>query len=351
MDENPAEWTIGSIKHLGSCLSGGSKCIPRVLRDEVPLAPSVQPLTCEVNINKNLADIERVNLTQTTLVPVLSQSKHGLGSVVCQSCPGEQRVRGSTNRRQTQVMAGSGKTPSRTETFQSIQRDRTVFGAVCCSTLGQKEVVHREMSRDSSMSFADFKHPEQNRHSRVLGGQTRKDVCDSRLGRRIFSGTSSRTENTHENETRGDGTRNTEDCNSSQQWRRRVRKPENTTVDGTSLGTQWSRCDTRRDSSGIMLTTTWTHLSTTQPPPPIYRNFFPKSSSSRHAPQAESQIDGVRRNRRIRKVGMKLTGTVLFTFSQVCQDWNQSKIVVPYLHTLCASRVDVLEVGWPTDSV
>ena len=54
-----------------------------------------------------------------------------------------------------------------------------------------------------------------------------------------------------DNETGGDGTKNTKDCKSSQHWRRRVRKSRNTTVDGTSPGTQWSRCDTQRNGSGI----------------------------------------------------------------------------------------------------
>ena len=63
----------------------------------------------------------------------------------------------------------------------------------------------------------------------------------------------------------------------------------------------------------------------------------------------ESQIDGERTNRRIRKVGMKLTATPLFTFSQVCHEWNHNKIVQPY--TLYSSRVDVLEAGGPKNSV
>ena len=41
----------------------------------------------------------------------------------------------------------------------------------------------------------------------------------------------------------------------------------------------------------------------------------------------------------------------LLTFSQVCHEWNISKIAQPLLDTLSASRVDVLEVGGPTKSV
>ena len=48
---------------------------------------------------------------------------------------------------------------------------------------------------------------------------------------------------------------------------------------------------------------------------------------------------------------MNLTATVLFTCSQVCQEWNISKIVQPYQETLHVSRVDVLEVGGSTNSV
>ena len=48
-----------------------------------------------------------------------------------------------------------------------------------------------------------------------------------------------------------DGTGDTEECTASQYWRRRVRKPGNTTVGGTSPGTQCSRCDTQRNVSGI----------------------------------------------------------------------------------------------------
>ena len=59
----------------------------------------------------------------------------------------------------------------------------------------------------------------------------------------------SRMENTPENDTRGDGTCDTAECNSSQHWRRRVRKPGNTTADGTSPSALWSRCDTLRNVS------------------------------------------------------------------------------------------------------
>ena len=62
----------------------------RHVRGPFPFAPSMQPLTCEVN----------VNFAQTTLSPVKCQSENGLGTVGCESCPVEQRVRGSTNRLQ-----------------------------------------------------------------------------------------------------------------------------------------------------------------------------------------------------------------------------------------------------------
>ena len=53
----------------------------------------------------------------------------------------------------------------------------------------------------------------------------------------------------------------------------------------------------------------------------------------------------------VRKFGMKPTATLLFTFSQVCQGWNRSKIVQPSLDTLYVTRVDVLEIGGPPNSV
>ena len=51
-----------------------------------------------------------------------------------------------------------------------------------------------------------------------------------------------------------------------------------------------------------------------------------------------------------KKVGMNLTATSLFTFSQLCREWNRSNIVQPYLDVLQVSRVDVLEIGGPPNS-
>ena len=68
-----------------------------------------------------------------------------------------------------------------------------------------------------------------------VGGRSLTDVSDSRVGRRV--GTWLGMEHASENETRGHCTCDTEDCNSSQHWRHRVRRSGNTTVDGTSPGT------------------------------------------------------------------------------------------------------------------
>ena len=62
----------------------------------------------------------------------------------------------------------------------------------------------------------------------------------------------------------------------------------------------------------------------------------------------ETQVDG---ERRVRKFGMKLTATLLFSFSQTCHDWNRSKIVQPHLDTLYVSRLDELEIGGRPNSV
>ena len=117
-------------------------------------------------------------------------------------------------------------------------------------------------------------------------------------------------------------------------------------------------------ASAFTLTATLRHVSTTQSAPPIHRNLFQKSSSDSTrvtgagkleeadgSKTLESQIDGERRNRRIRKVGLKLTATLLSRFSKVCHEENHSKIVQPCLDAWYVSRVDVLEVGGPTNSV
>ena len=57
-----------------------------------------------------------------------------------------------------------------------------------------------------------------------------------------------------------------------------------------------------------------------------------------------------RRHRRVRKVGMRLAATLLSAFSKFCHEWNRRKIVQPYLGVF-VSRVDVLEIGGPLNSV
>ena len=56
----------------------------------------------------------------------------------------------------------------------------------------------------------------------------------------------------------------------------------------------------------------------------------------------EPQADG---KQRVRKVGMNLTATSLFAFSQFCRVWNRSNVVQLSLDALHVSRVDVLEIG------
>ena len=48
---------------------------------------------------------------------------------------------------------------------------------------------------------------------------------------------------------------------------------------------------------------------------------------------------------------MKLTATSLFTFSEICYEWNRSQIVHPYLDMLYVSRLDALEIGGHPHSV
>ena len=60
------------------------------------------------------------------------------------------------------------------------------------------------------------------------------------------------------------------------------------------------------------------------------------------------KIDG---ERRVRMFGMKRTATLPFTFSRICHEWKHSKIAQPYLDTLHVSRVEVLEIGGPPNSV
>ena len=140
------------------------------------------------------AQLEHVNQTQTTSAPVQCQSENGSGNVICESCPVEQRVGGSTNRLQTQAMTVSGKAFVRTETLQSTQRDKEMrsswfwtFGR----RRGSQESIERQLNVRTfwKISF----HQSQTRID-----QTWTDVSDSRAACRVLPDTSSKTENTTE---------------------------------------------------------------------------------------------------------------------------------------------------------
>ena len=145
----------------------------------------------------------------------------------------------------------------------------------------------------------------------------------------------------------------TEDCNSSQRWRRRVRKSGNTALDGTCPGTRWSRRDTQRNGSvhvddnveprehGSVITT---NPSKTVPTVVVEaaRVAGGDKNWENLKNTMDSQIDGQLRNRRVRKVGTKLTATLLLTFSRICHEWNRSKIVqleARYLVRVSCGRV------------
>ena len=271
-------------------------------------------------------------------------------------------------------MAVSGKTLARTETLQSIPRDREMRSVWFDVELLAEGGIHKEASRDSSMSSHTGRShsptsriPNRTDQDGIRGsGEYREvvsqpwtDVSDSRVGRRVFPSTSSGMENSPENETGGDGTRNTEECISSQHWRSRVRKPG--TPQWTGRVPARSGADvTHRTGSGIHVdhnveTREHHSVSNTNPQCLIPESRHRVNTCHRcwqiGEPALESHIDGERRNRRTRQVGMKLTATLLFTFTQVCHEWNQSKIGQPYLDAVYASRVDVMEVGRPTNSV
>ena len=62
----------------------------------------------------------------------------------------------------------------------------------------------------------------------------------------------------------------------------------------------------------------------------------------------EPQKDG---KQRVRKVGMNLTATSLFTCAQLCREWNHNNKFTPFWDALHVSRGDVLEIGGPPNSV
>ena len=126
----------------------------RMLGFEVAFAPSVQYLTCEVNIHHNLttipplttynAQFEHVNLTQTTVARVQCQSESGWGPLFTN--------RVQWNNRFEAALAG-------TETLHATQRDREMRSVRFDVELLAEGGVHRDASRDSSISsHADRSH-------------------------------------------------------------------------------------------------------------------------------------------------------------------------------------------------
>ena len=103
-------------------------------------------------------------------------------------------------------------------------------------------------------------------------------------------------------------------------------------------GPGWKADVTHRGTAeAFTLTTTSRDANTTQSAPPVHRNCIQKSSPSQHVLLAltnleesdedsavEAQIDGERRNRRIRKVGRKfpLSGSASKSFSHVRTCWK-----------------------------
>ena len=178
----------------------------RMMRDEVPFAPSVQTLTCEVNVQQNITEIprlitdkeqfEHVNLLQTTSVSFgrcvhwnnrfeAARSDCRLRSLPCLG------KRSSGQKRLNQY--------SVTEKMRSVRFD--------VAQLAERG-LHRKASRNSSMSsHAGRSHSPTSRvpnrsdengvrgsvEHREVRGQTRTDVSDSRRPG-------------PQNETRGDGT-------------------------------------------------------------------------------------------------------------------------------------------------
>ena len=91
----------------------------RITNGEVPFAPPAQMLACEVNFQSSFSETppldtdcarcEHINLTQTASAPVDFWLDSGSRSDDWESCIVEQRVRSSSDRLQSQVVAVSGK--------------------------------------------------------------------------------------------------------------------------------------------------------------------------------------------------------------------------------------------------
>ena len=73
----------------------------------------------------------------------------------------------------------------------------------------------------------------------------------------------------------------------------------------------------------------------------------PEVTTWKRSVAVEPQADG---KQRVRKVGMNLTATSSFAFSQLFREWNCSNIVQPYFDALHVSRVDALEIGGPPNT-
>ena len=180
--------------------------------------------------------------TSTTPAPVQCQSENGSGTVFCESCPVEQRVRGGTNRLQTQVMAVSGKILARTETLQSIQRDREMRSmwfhveqvaeggctgkhreTVPCPHM-LPEVIHRLQESRTEPTKTVFEEALQIVKSEVKPGRT----FPTREPDAEFSPAPGPAWNTQPKTSHGKKVQGTQRTarNSSQHWRPRVRKPE-----------------------------------------------------------------------------------------------------------------------------
>ena len=231
-----------------------------------------------------------VNLTHTTSTPGQSHSEYGPRSVGCESCLVEQRIPRSTDRPQTQVMAVPGKTPARTDTRQSIQRDRQMRSVWFDVELLAERRLHRKTSRNSSRSsHAGRSHSPTARapnrtdengfeealkivNSEVKLGRT---FPTQRIGRRVFPSTRSGMANPPENETRG------VPRHRRLQFISTVATPSSEVLQHHS-GRDESRADVthRGTAAAYMLTTTSRHANTTQSAPPIHRNLLQKSSSS-----------------------------------------------------------------------
>ena len=137
--------------------------------------------------------------------------------------------------------------------------------------------------------------------------------------------------------------------------------PETPEMDGTSSGTQWSRRDAQRRINGIHgdnIVEICEHESTENNKQtkcvsemvvePTRVTGVDKVEEIDKGTTLAPQADG---ERRVRKVGMNLAATLLFTFSHLYRDWNRSNFFNPYLDVLNAFCVDALEVGGHSVSV